>query len=146
MWSLLSCNTHRSIVFRQQIAGRVGIFPGQIYCNSTKSSSSSQCSTHVFDEELRKVFMVVQTFLQLSYKKTDRQRWDVVSSHIQTAQMSSVSQSIPDPTPRWVQLQSLDTSAELTLCASRISGGCSRRRFCLFLSCRQGRPCPRSSS
>lgn len=50
----------------QNLTAREGIFPGQIY-----STSSSSSSTHVFDEELRKVFMVLQAFLQLSYEETD---------------------------------------------------------------------------
>lgn len=141
MWSLLSCNTHTHthIVFMSSSQGAEGIFPGQqdmiiIIRVTCSSSSEPQWSAHVFDEELRKVFVVFKTFLQLSHEESDRASRE--ASLVSTYKRHKLH---PTPPP-------IHTAAGLTLCASRRSGGCSQRRFCLFLSCRRGRPFPRSSS
>lgn len=82
--------------------------------------------THVFDEELRKVLVVIKTFLQLANEEPDKLGREALARGAPFA------------------LQEADHQP--TLCASRRSGECSRRRSCLFLSCRRGRLFPRSSS
>lgn len=122
MWSLLSCNTNRH-TFSQTAARRRSEDWSFIIIIIT------QGPTHMFDEELGKVLMVFETFLQLSHEETVRFGREAL-----------------EHTGSTLRFQPSGTNAELTLCASRRSGGCSQRQFCLFLSCRPGRPFPRSSS
>lgn len=124
--------THTHIFFSEQITGGSGFF--QVNRTCSLSSSTSQWSAHVFDEELRKVFVVFKTFLQLSHEESDG-----ASREVSLVSIFKQHKLHPTPPPT-------HTAARLTLCASRRSGGCSQRRFCLFLSCRRGRPFPRSSS
>ncbi len=126
-------------LWRQQVTGRVETFLDTYVVKVIIIIIIiTQCPTHMFDEELRKVFVVFETFLQLSYKETDR-------VHRETVLMVTCKQDNPLREPL-LSFPPLDTNAGLTLYASRRSGGCSRRRFCLFLSCHQGRLSPRSSS